>query len=459
MSAKLADRTIIANRHQLCDLMRFSQPLRSIASNLAFWFCLSSILLTGILSQIIERLATDSVRLQINDRLADLAYQTTDRLDQGLFERYREVQLMAGGAELGDPAIPPAWKQAQIDRIQDSYPHYAWIGVTDTSGRVVASTKGILGGIDVSARPWFGNALKGASNVGDLHEAKLLANVLPLPASGEPLRFLDIAFPYRAPDGRIAGVLGAHLSWEWARTIEQSVITNTSRRSRIDAMIISRDGVILLGPRGLQGTLLQAASRSNKNTGNAPSGVERWADGKDYLVGYSKSQGHPPFPGFGWTVLVRQDAAEALAPLRALQRGVLWSGFGIALVFSLFGVFNARRISRPLVALAAAIRAFRAGRASSLAAPAGRYREINEVGQAFVDLVENLQNNQLALQQLNASLETRVAQRTAEVVKSEERLRAITDHLPVLVSYINGTSGSGSLMQPLSSGSGWRRRR
>ena len=53
---------------------------------------------------------------------------------------------------------------------------------------------GMLVGGDVSERPWFQGALKG-SFLGDVHAAKLLAKLLPAPADGEPLRFIDSLHP------------------------------------------------------------------------------------------------------------------------------------------------------------------------------------------------------------------------------------------------------------------------
>jgi hypothetical protein len=137
--------------------MRFPQIFRSI-SGLAFWFCLSSILLTVLLSQFIEHTTTQAVRAQISENLADLAAQTTDRLDHDLFERYREIQLLAASNALTESGHSPAARQKLIDQTQDSYQFYAWIGVTDLAGRVLLSTKHVLEGVDVSARPWHGAA-------------------------------------------------------------------------------------------------------------------------------------------------------------------------------------------------------------------------------------------------------------------------------------------------------------
>ena len=418
-------------------MRRITQWFSGLSANLAFWFCFSSIVLTLLLSQVIEGEATSSLRTEIGQRLADLALQTTDKLDRGMYERFREVQLMADRTVIGDPAVAPAEKQKLLDRMQQTYRYYAWLGIADMNGRIVASSNGILQGADISKRPWYPNALHGVF-IDDVHEAKLLEKLLPAEASGEPIRFVDVAFPYLTPDKNVGGVLAAHLSWSWARSIEQSVISADARRRHIDAMIVGRDGMILLGPPGLQGTKLNQINFDNALHGEGKFAVETWSDKKSYLVGYSVSHGFDAFPGFGWTVLIRQDLDEAFAPVRKIQNQVLWSGFAIALIFSLMGLFNARRISRPLVALAESATKLRRGEARDLGELRDKgYREISALTESLGALVADLQHNQLALSELNATLEERVEQRTEELVSSEQRLRTITDNLPVLISYID----------------------
>src|SRR5690606_6796327 len=117
--------------------------------------------------------------------------------------------------------ISPKQKQQVLDARQESYDYYAWIGLTDMQGKVQVATRALLEGADVSQRPWFQNALEGI-HVGDVHDAKLLAKLLPT-VDGDPERFVDVAFPYHDDQGKPAGVLGVHLSWQWAREIERSI--------------------------------------------------------------------------------------------------------------------------------------------------------------------------------------------------------------------------------------------
>ncbi len=407
---------------------------RSLGDNLALWFCLTSVALTLALARVIEVSSTAAMRDQIGQNLAHLAYQTTDKLDQGMFERYREMQIIATRPTLGDPSISIAEKQALLEQVQ-RFASYSWIGVTDLKGHVLAATGGLLVGADVSKRPWFFNALR-SIHIGDVHDAKLLADKLPNP-SGEPVRFVDVAFPYRDRDGRIVGVVGAHMSWKWAEEVDRSVITTMVAKGGIEGFIVAQDGTILLGPKNMIGSKLLRPVGGATGSGNDRSAVERWPDGKDYLVGFSRTRGARTYPGLGWSVIVRQDVSEAFAPVRELHTKVLWSGFAIALLFTLFGLVGAEHITRPLISLARAARELRLGRADTLGTAAPSYLEVNELAASMSSLVGNLQENQQALQDLNASLEKRVAERTKQLAASEARLRTITDSIPALIAYVD----------------------
>jgi hypothetical protein len=69
--------------------------IRSIRAELALWSCLISILLTLLLVYSLGIFATSNVRKQIGLKLSSLSHHVSDKLDQAMFERYREFQLMA----------------------------------------------------------------------------------------------------------------------------------------------------------------------------------------------------------------------------------------------------------------------------------------------------------------------------------------------------------------------------
>jgi diguanylate cyclase (GGDEF)-like protein/PAS domain S-box-containing protein len=412
--------------------------------------------LTVVLVAIVEWRISADIKQVIGRELAELAFQTTDKLDRGLFERYREVQLLAERSLLADPQVAPDGKREQLELMQKTYPTYAWIGVTDGHGRVQVATGGLLEGVDVSLRPWFGDALKG-TYLHDVHEAVSLATLLPRNGS-ELQRFVDVAFPYRDAAGQVAGVLATHLSWQWAREVQASVLRPQDGRGKLDAVIVSNKGSVLLGPAELMGKRLALASVDASLKNKSGYTVETWADGKRYLVGYSRTQGYLSYPGLGWTVLVRQEVGEAYRPAAKLQRTILLIGLSAALLFALIGYQAARAITAPVREIARVAAALESGEVRSMKLQINQYREIASLAGTLNALMRKLAHKESRLRKMNLSLEERVRERTGELATavhaleldqaeraraelalraSEQRLRTITDNMPAAILYVD----------------------
>jgi PAS domain S-box-containing protein len=173
-----------------------------------------------------------------------------------------------------------------------------------------------------------------------------------------------------------------------------------------------------------------AATRGSQRWGYLD---EQWTDGKSYLVGFARGRGYGDYPGLGWTVLVRQDVSDAYAPVRRLREYGLAVGVALAALFSLAGVALARRITRPLGDLADAAQRIRAGAPAGIVVPRS-YREVHRLGRALNGLVNGLLRRGRELEQLNATLEQRVVQRTRELEQAlikvqakEQRIGAILE--------------------------------
>jgi PAS domain S-box-containing protein len=395
---------------------------RGLGTYLALAFAAMSALLTLLLVVVIGVTAGDRVRLNIGQGLGELALQTSDKLDRGMFERYREVRMLA---ERFRPDQPGA--RNYLTTLQESYPYYAWIGAASLDGKVQVSARGVLEKVDVGQRPWFKNALDG-NFLGDVHEAVLLAKHMPYKTK-EPPRFVDVAFPYRNEDGTVAGVLGVHLSWEWARDVQRSIIEPLAARRQVQSLILNSAGDVLLGPEDLMGTRLSVPSQTAAASGNGGFTVEDWPDGKQYLVGYSKSTGFSTYPGLGWTVLVRQETDIAFLPVKHIQRDVLAKGLGIALLFSLFGWLIARRISRPLWRLTVSAGRIEAGENHIIPDHSADFFEVRTLAKSIASLVGRLLQKERALKELNQTLEQRVQVRTAELATALATVEASQDRI------------------------------
>ncbi|GJD51812.1 hypothetical protein OPKNFCMD_4571 [Methylobacterium crusticola] len=354
-------------------------PLRVF---LALGLGAAGLVATLVLALVASRVASDRLEQRIETELSDLAYHMAGQLDRSMFERWRDMLILAQDDTIRDPGADLARKRRVLRRAQDTYPDYAIIGLVGPAGRIEATSTGTLEGLDVGHRDYF---VQGSRRpyVGDVHDALLLATLRPGRDPADPPRVLDIAAPVHAEDGTLAGVVLGHLDWAWARGMEASLREASHGRRGVAALVLSRDGRVLLGPEDLAGRTLAGhlPSVAQVQAGRDSTAAERWPDGHTYLTGYRATRGHRDYPGLGWAVLVRQDASEAFAPVAELRRQILLWGLVVATVAAGAGWFAAGLLARPLRRLAVAAAAL--GRGEPMQVPATAVREAHAIGHAL----------------------------------------------------------------------------
>lgn len=397
---------------------------RSARPTLATWLFVSvfgaTIAAVLTCTLVIERFVQDEARGEATQFLQVNADALRDALDRGMAQNYEDVRVIGQLDQVSAGTDPVAIRRA-LEQMHASFPQFAWLGLAGRDSKVVASVDGLLQGVSVSARPWFSAAQHGMY-VGDVHSALLLAKLLPV--KPEPWRFVDVATPVYAPDGSLRGVLGGHLSWEWAAQIKHELVDAALQQHQAEALIVGTDGTVLLGSAALQGKKLPAI------------------DGATQLGVESHTQGAGRYPGLGWNVVLRQPEGVAMAHYRALQMRTRVAAGVLCLILAPLLWLLARRLATPLRELGAQLEL-----PQDAPAPARRhplYREADVLGQALDRYAQRQRDDAAHLRDLNANLEARVADRTALLARtnddlsravrerweSEELLRAILTHAP-----------------------------
>jgi signal transduction histidine kinase len=439
----MAFHQVLASEKLLDRVAKRFDPRQSLRARLGLTICSIALVMAIMASITVSATASDRVKTDAGIALEQLAYQVSDKLDRGMFERYREIQNLTELDLLSNPNSPRSQKRSLLDRLQSTYPTYSWIGLTDATGKVLVSTGKLLENLSVARRPWFQNARTQAA-VGDVHEAMLLAKLLPNPTN-EPLRFIDISAPVTNSAGQYAGVLGAHLSWTWAKEIRDSLLQPLQNRSQVEVFIFSASGKVLLAPIELQERIPSLPSLQTLQQQGNGYALETWSDGDLYLTGFARSTGYRNYPGLGWTVVVRQQADLALASVRTLQRQIFTQDLTLGILFAIAGWFIMRRLTYPLLAIATAADRLRQGNANTELPLITSSDEIGRLSRSLKHLVRtlfeqqqqlNLSNEQLQIQlterqhaaaeiqQLNATLEQKVSDRTAQLQEINQELEA-----------------------------------
>ncbi len=373
--------------------------------------------------------ATDELYAAQQSAVRATAQSAAELLATQLRDREREIELLSLAPYLADGQLDAAAVREALDRRQALHDEFAWMGVAAPDGTVLQATGGMLTGRSVAQREWF-IAARERVYVGDVHEAKLLATMLPAQPNGEPTRFIDFAAPIRDGDGRLRGVVGAHAHWRWVTGIVDGTARRLQPGSGIDALILDRQGRILY-PEALK--VAQAAGEPvlPKALANGRfEGALRFGDGKDYLTSEAPLQARTNAE-LGWRIIARQPLDQAMRPVQDLRRELVLLGLMVAAALTLSALLLARRVSRPVEQLAGIAQRVEAERRIPEFPAKPAARELAQLSDAMQSMARSLLDTEQRLQKTNATLEAQVEQRTAELQAANAALEHLATRDPL----------------------------
>lgn len=336
---------------------------------------------------------------EIGTSLSAIAEGLAGRLYADMQARAAMVQVLAQTEGL----LAPGQAQRIVDEMGRNDPAIAWAGICDADGQVIAGLRGILTGQSLAQRPVYREGRQGLF-LGDVHEAVLLAALLPNP-TGEPLRFVDVAAPLHDGAGRLTGVLAVHYDWTWARRLLNDPQSPLRAREGVEAVLVAADGTVLVGPPALMGRHLRLSSLTQAHQGKAGWTLEPWPDGQDHVTGYAGAVADHHARALGWTVLVRQPQRIVQAEADRMRDIILWSGLALSFVFGTLGWWAAHLVTGPLRAIAQAADAVRLRVPGAVIPAVGGATEIRTLSHALRAMMTSLTSSNRALVATYAALE------------------------------------------------------
>ncbi|MBR0565953.1 diguanylate cyclase [Azoarcus sp. L1K30] len=387
----------------------------SLRSRLTLWF--GSLALFTLLSAgfYVGHIAIEKMTAAEGAAMHASAATVANALATGLREREDEIYLLSRSSRLASGNLDAVEVLQSLERRKEVHQEYAWIGVADTDGTIVQATGGMLVAQSVRERPWFKSALK-ERYAGDVHEAVLLAKLLPGHPSGEPLRFVDFAAPIVGANGQTVGVLGAHLHWSWVTGLVEDAVSGRRGLQQTDILIVDRTNHILY-PERLTGESVPDTSPAQ----HLDYEVIHWPDGRDYLSSEVKINAKT-HADLGWRLVARKPLDIATRPIRDLSGQLLLLGVLAALLFALLAYHLARRLSRPIEQLAQAARQVESRQAMPQFPTGRQVREIAQLSQSMQSMTRSLLAKEQELAAINSTLEATVIERTQALTEANAEL-------------------------------------
>lgn len=391
-----------------------------LATLVTIGVCATVLITMLALLMLVGHFAKSYARDQAKERLQRLSLQMSESMNRSMVRVTEQVRFVSQLEDVRD-ARTPAQMRVVFDNLDKNLANFAWIGLADQTGTVVAASSGLLEGHNLGRSTWFMNGQRGLYT-SDYHPEPLLE--LMLPYADKRWRFVEISVPVVRSDGTYRGVLGVQLSWEWARKIAADLLIPSDSQYMVDVLIVRDDDTIILGPDYLEESKIDVASVDLAQMGRNGAIAERWPDGRRYLTGYASTHRVADQSGGKWSILIRQPEEIALATFHGLERQIVMAGGGIGLLLALVAVSLARRLAKPLDDLSAAIgRRNQDGQPDSIPIIGG-YREIQLLSVTLADMVQREREHVTKLRLLNENLERLVQERTSEIEQKAEALEA-----------------------------------
>ena len=313
-------------------------------------------------------------------------------IDKMLFERLQNAATWSRLDIMQDMQFRDVDKRAShfLDDLQAGYRDvYLNLSCLDPRGDIICSSDAALIGQHAGAfHAWQRATLSGAT----------IALALPS-VRGAPTLYMRVPVPARFTAGTL-GELQLALDWReiYAMLDQAAGGTRTTGSDGRMVAVLDRDGRLIAASKALRARgLLLSTVLAGWRQGNR-SGVVAVRTGQplfnaDVIVGAATAPGYAGFAGFGWTTLIVQPVATALAPVHRMALiffGLL--GLACALVF-VVAMWVSGEIARPVVALTRFARDYIRSKVLSAPPQAGR-GEVGELTTAFARMVHDIDQSQ-----------------------------------------------------------------
>jgi len=407
---------------------------QSLRTQISLVFALLVIGLAVLLSLGFGELLKRRVQSDAGHALRTVADNASRQLANGLLERSRAVQVLADAPGIWQKGLDSPEVHQLLARTQAIDPYSLWIGVADAQGVVRAATKGLLEGQSVRERPWFIAGLQ-ELHVGDVHPAKLLEQLLPPNASGEPYRFVDFAAPIHAGRATL-GVLGMHGSWEWTREVLESLAPVGIQGASVDLFVFDRAGKLIFSPQEYRSQLEAGGQHlpvpltvATRESGALSATVVPWADGKNYLTASVRMEARNAASDLGWHIVAREPVEIAFADADRAVHMALAIGLLAAVLAAAIAWIAARRLSEDLYALADAASLVESGKPGATIPLVTHNRDVHQLSAALSSMTQRLMA-------AHEAMEDQVRLRTLELETANRALdlQARTDALTGLLN-------------------------
>lgn len=268
--------------------------------------------------------------------LVQAATDAASKLDMMILERYGDIQMLST-ASMAQSQNPQALTR-YIRELVQAYPAYRWISITDSRGRIIATTDTSNTSLDRSRSHWF-----------QLARTLVGVRILDAQVDGESggTSAITLLAPLHSPDGQFLGAIAAVVGVPSLMNIlddTMHVLKNIewTEESHIEYQLLNEKGDLIAdstlrqeGTLNLKQLGLPSANLVGINTRGFVQETHL-RRGTSVITAYAQLKIAHADPILRWGILIRVDRDSILAPIRSF----LWklSFLSILILLPLLGL-------------------------------------------------------------------------------------------------------------------------
>ena len=251
--------------------------------------------------QIVDQIET-KMRKLIGIRTAEMAFDTIDKVDRNLFERYCDVQAWATfGRIIACLENPSEEKRISaehtIENLVRIYEVYHDIILTDLNGTVLCvGINKNLRGKSMQGKSWFKETLKDKTTTyTDMYYSESIKDWT-----------VTYSCPVRAPSGEVLGIISTRFNWKFILNIISSAKVSYSG----EIFIINKDGLVIASKNKddiLKKRLSTWEAFEHIFHGQTMGFYTKKTAKTLEVFGYAKTPGYNSYQGKEWSVVIKEN--------------------------------------------------------------------------------------------------------------------------------------------------------
>ncbi|CQR46765.1 Methyl-accepting chemotaxis protein McpC [Paraliobacillus sp. PM-2] len=357
---------------------------RGIRTTLITYFSLIAMIPVVIMGVIAYNQSAHALEQEVGNKVKDFASVHMEKLDRIMYERSRDMQLLAN--ELSNMEINNIKQNKLTDFLDNQVNqmvYFASLSFSDQNGDIVGFSSNLTAEYQPNQQPTIQSSEDMVySDV--YYSSELDKHVIAITAD---------VMKNQNKIGTVEGTFDITYIWEDINSIstDTMVVELINQNGEKVADTVASASVT---DEETKESMFQTTTEMLERLEGVKAGDASYYSGKDNnnqdaIIGYAKSEGYLDYPGFNWTLVVTEPTSIALSSIASIRNVISVIALSTLVGVIIVSILLAKMIAKPLIQLKNKARTIAEGNLTDKVAIRGR-GEVRQLSQAMNQMTDHL---------------------------------------------------------------------